>query len=232
MKKIYLILMAVLSFSMAAQSLDITINDGYGTGTGWYSANRENQEVEPGNVAGQVWDMESFVLNGSILTMTGGYNFTKPSGYGGFRPGDLFFDVDGVGFYDFVAVIGDAASTYNVYYLDDNSNTYDVFYSQNIFSNPWKYKDGGTLIKSGETALYGSFSSEEGIHYTLDIDLSWLENYLMNGDTVTLHYTMECGNDNLMGQYIYDPVPDAGNSLAMMGVVAIALYSVRRSRKT
>ena len=220
--------MAVLSFNLAAYPMNVTINDGYGTGTGWYSANQENQEVEPNTATGQVWDMESFFINDNILTMTGGYNFTNPNGYGGFRPGDLFFDTDGAGYYDYVAVIGYATSTYDVYAIDDDVDIYSVYFSQNTLSDPWRYKSGGTLISSGELALYGSYVSSEGTHYTLDIDLSWLNPYLNNGDIVTLHNTMECGNDNLMGQYVASVrLPESGNMLAMIGIGFVALLLSR-----
>lgn len=222
-------LMAVLSFAMTAYSLDVTINDGVGSGTGWYSANRENQEVEPNTTSGQVWDMERFVLNGNNLTMTGGFNFTSPGGYGGFRPGDLFIDTDSFGYYDYVAVIGYATSTYDVYAIEDDVDIYSVHFPQNAFSDPWRYKSGGTLISSGELALYGSYASAEGTHYTLDIDLSWLNPYLNNGDIVTLHNTMECGNDNLMGQYVADiHLPESGNMLAMIGIGFAALLLSRK----
>lgn len=231
--------MAVLSFSMVAYPLNITINDGIGTGTGWFSANRENQEVEPNTITGQEWDMESFHLNGNVLTMTGGFNFTSPSGYGGFKPGDLFIDTDSSGYYDYVAVIGYASATYDVYSINDYVNIYEVYYAQNTYSNPWRYKSGGTLISSGETALYSSYADSEGIHYTLDINLSWLESYLNEGDIVTLHNTMECGNDNLMGQFFAEllppgdsnVVPESGNSLIMIGLGVVVLFTSRKHNK-
>lgn len=230
MKKLYIMLMALYSMSMASYSLNITINDGSGVGNDWYSANRENNEVEPNTVAGQVWDMERFDLNGNILTMTGGFNFTNPAGYGGFRPGDLFFDVDGAGYYDYVAVVGFANSTYEVYYLGDDADVHNVYYAQNVLSNPWRYKDGGTLISSSEPVTYGSYTDGEGVHYTMDIDLSWLQPFLSAGSIVTLHNTMECGNDNLMGQFIV-PVSDTSNILSIFGMGIGCLHWFRRDKK-
>lgn len=230
MKYLYLIL-AILTFSMAsAYPINITINDGFGSGTGWYSANRENNETEPGTVTTQFWDMERFDKNGSILTMTGGYNFTSPAGYGGFRPGDLFIDIDGAGFYDYVAVIGSAPSVYDVYALGDNADTYDVYYAQNLFSNPWRYKSGGTLVASGLNAIYGFYNDDEGKHYTVDLDLSWLDAYLANGSTVTIHNTMECGNDNLMGQYTHQ-VGEYGSAPVMLGFGLLMLYSYKKYQR-
>jgi hypothetical protein len=238
MKKLYLLLAAILSFTFTTPALDITINDGVGWGSVWYSASRENNEVEPGNIMNQKWDMESFYLTDTSLTMTGGYNFTIPQGYGGFRPGDLFVDYNNDGDYDLVAVISHAGSTYDVYSL---GNTSDVFYGVNSASNPWKYKDGGNLVVSGESITYGSYSDWEGTHYTADLDLWWVDPYVAYGVPVTLHYTMECGNDNLMGQYMPvttggfgdpdpDPVPETGNTMAMLGIALLGCNMFRKKQ--
>lgn len=238
MKKLYLILAAFLSLTLTTPALDITINDGVGTGTGWYSALRENNETEPGTIIGQKWDMESFTLvDNTLLTMTGGYNFTNPSGYGGFRPGDLFVDYDDDGDYDLVATISSAGTTYDVYSV---GNTYSVFYGVLSASNPWKYKDGGNLITSGEPITYGSYVDGEGTHYTADLDLTWLNPYLLTGVPITLHNTMECGNDNLMGRYMPvttggfgdpDPVPDGGDTLVYLGAGLLTLGLFYKKRQ-
>lgn len=213
MKSIIIILLCFLSASV--KSTNITINDGYGTlDNGWYSANRENQETEINCTIGQIWDMESFELNGSVLRMTGGYNFTDPTGtansHGGYwRSGDLFFDVDGGG-YDYVALIRQATSTYDVYKL---GNTYSVYYGENSASNPWRYKDGGSLFVLNRSVSYSSYSDIEGIHYMLDTDIAWLPT--TPGNTVRVHYTMECGNDNLLGEYKVK-VSDTGNALILL----------------
>lgn len=222
---------ASLVFGISAYAGNITINDGAGNGSGWYSATRENNEVEPGTVGAQVWDLESFDKTGQTLTMTGGYNFTNPAGYGGFRPGDLFIDVDGTGFYDYVAVIGNANTSYDIYSLNNSLNTYDVYYAQNVFSNPWRYKSGGTLISSNNTATYGSYSDFEGTHYTVGVDISWLDSSLPNGSVVTFHNTMECGNDNLLGQYTTRSVPDAGGTGVMFGMGMLLIGAYRQMRK-
>lgn len=236
MKNLFTSLAVALAINMSAYSVDITINDGYGVGSGWYAATQENQEVEPGNVTGQVWDMEKFELDGNVLTMTGGFNFTNPGGYGGWRPGDLFIDVDGTGGYDFVAVIGGATSTYDVYNLVI-ANVEDVYYSQNALSTPWRYKNNGSLITSNESILYGSYSDVEGLHYTAELDLTWLTPYLsLDGATVTLHNTMECGNDNLIGQYFVGgdsyvtPVPESSNVLLVLGLGLGILITYKKSQ--
>jgi len=66
---------------------DITIYDNRGTGTGWYGGN-EDQEVEPGMVNTQAWDLEGFFLQGNSLSMVGGFDFKN--GYEGYKSGDIF----------------------------------------------------------------------------------------------------------------------------------------------
>lgn len=223
MLKTLIVSMAML-ITLAANAVNITIYDGASSAaTGWYGK-QENQEVEPNTIAGQIWDMESFELVGNTLVMTGGYNFTSTVGSGGFRPGDIFFDVNGGG-YDFVATVGTAGLTYDVYALP--ANTYSVFYSQNALSNPWRYKDGGVLSESALSVLYGNFADAEGTHYTASMDISWLLGNLVSGDSVVIHNTMECGNDNLMGSFA---VPESGNSLAMLGLGGVAMLIIRRRK--
>lgn len=99
MKKIIFlsILSVILTTSYAfAYSMfgdDITIFDGNSNsdGNSWYS-NNEDQEVEPGMVGSQAWDLEGFFLKGTTLTMVGGYNFIENNI---FIFGDIFIDVNG-----------------------------------------------------------------------------------------------------------------------------------------
>lgn len=225
----------VLTIGLSGYSANITINDGVGIGTsGWWAISYENNEVEPNTVSGQEWDMERFDLTSTTLTITSGFNITNPNGYGGFKPGDLFIDVNGGG-YDFVAVIGNSLSTFKVYTL---GTTYDVFYAQNAAANPWRYKNGGALVEANKSISYSSYSDAEGLHYTASLDWTWLTSYVVGGTTVKLHTTMECGNDNLLGQYI---VPDNRNVVPegsvmlpasmCLGIIGVVMYRRRYSNK-
>ena len=109
MKTVRLILpvffLAFWAFVIPAQALvlgtDITIYDGTGQGTtGWYRGQSssdvvaEDQEVEPGTLDNQAWDLEGFRVNGTTLGIVGGWNFiqgdgTDPGG-GKILSGDIF----------------------------------------------------------------------------------------------------------------------------------------------
>lgn len=123
------------------------------------------------------------------------------------------------------------AKTYNVVKLSGSSIDASVYYSQNQESNPWKYASGGQIIQtdipytvqSGLTDAQTGFLG--GTHYALDFSLNFLTD--PEFANATLHYTIMCGNDNLMGH-----VPDGGLTLAMlgMGIGGLALVG-RRLRK-
>ena len=109
-KRICATLLALVLAGGVASALDlgdnITISDGVGTGTGWYSISREDQEVEPNCVAAQIWDLEGFFLDANMLSLVSGYDLENGETGNGmlFEYGDLFIDVDGN------AVYGPAAS--------------------------------------------------------------------------------------------------------------------------
>jgi hypothetical protein len=81
---------------------NITISDEDNRGNGWYS-DREDQEVEPDDVATQTWDLEAMFLGDNTLTMVMGYDFMNGVGvnssYGvednKFKSGDIYFDTTG-----------------------------------------------------------------------------------------------------------------------------------------
>lgn len=66
------------------------------------------------------------------------------------------------------------------------------------------------------------------LHNVLTLDLGWLVSTLTPGTQVYFSYTMECGNDSLKGVYTVPRVPDAGSSMALLGIGASALGLIRR----
>ena len=73
---------------------NITIHDSNpdtGNGTG-INVGYEDNETEPGMVQSQVWDLEGFFLNGTTLTMIGGFDFLNGvvSGSSTYTSGDIF----------------------------------------------------------------------------------------------------------------------------------------------
>ena len=52
----------------------------------------EDNEVEPGMIDNQSWDLEGFFWDGKRLTMVGGFDFKDGNTY---ASGDIFLDIDG-----------------------------------------------------------------------------------------------------------------------------------------
>jgi hypothetical protein len=102
-------LMAGSAFATNITGTNITISDeNYDAGNGW-TGNHEDNEVEPGCVTGQVWDLEAFVLGSddpTTLSLLGGWDFANGMAdpYGRIRQdgslvrytsGDIFIDTNG-----------------------------------------------------------------------------------------------------------------------------------------
>lgn len=213
------ILAAVLAAGSASAD-NITISDLVSNTASWHG-NYEDNETEPGTVTAQKWDLEAFLLEDAILSMIGGYDFKN--GVEGVMSGDIFIDINGDAKYgptndntgtgnttivnntfgyDYVFDMDFQTNTYNIYKLVEGISTTSIYYSINQESNPWKYVSGGELVTSGGFSYTTGLTDAQtgfsgGTHNVVSgLDLSFLE-----GDAEFIaHFTMACGNDNLMGK--------------------------------
>ncbi len=237
---------------------DITIWDERSTGTTWYGP-QEDQEVEPGMVTGQQWDLEGFFFGANTLTMVAGFNFVSGVPGYSFRSGDIFIDTDndaqfGAGSrkptnYNPYAIVADTFGYDFVIDLNFSTLSYSVFdisgagtllqlttveEQSNDGSNPWRYRSGGTeLVGAGGTISYtGGLSNAQaqalgydvtgGTHNAASVDLSWLSSILPGGTFIS-HFTMECGNDNLMGSGTF---PSGGGNVPEPATLVLVGLSV------
>lgn len=143
--------------------------------------------------------------------------------------------------WDYVLDLNFTTMTYNVIGLNGQSLVTRVM--DVASSNPWTYYSGGTVLAglqnqalnytagltNAQTGFQGdstnttSWSTGSNQHYALSVDLGFLA-----GQDAIFHYTMECGNDNLMGQASIPNVPDAGATGLMLGVALLGFAGMRR----
>ncbi|MFZ4859601.1 MAG: PEP-CTERM sorting domain-containing protein [Desulfuromonadaceae bacterium] len=150
--------------------------------------------------------------------------------------------------YEYALSVNWSTLAFNVYNLDPTDTTTTVWYNQNqtgtATSNPWKYNAGGTLVGSGFGTGGGQVgslvASEYGLsgwgtdnnHYAVSFDLSSVIAAAdLYGKDFYTHFTMGCGNDNLIGQGTA-PVPEPGTMMLLgFGILGLAVYGKRRMNK-
>ncbi len=142
----------------------------------------EDQEVEPGMVTGQAWDLEGFYLNNATLTMVGGFNFKDGYNYNGhtYTTGDIFIApvsanpkygtsapntpnssiVSNSFGWTYVIHLNFADNSFTAYAIDGNTQVKTVTVEEpyNKGSSPWKYDSVGTPISDPDHPFTFSYS--------------------------------------------------------------------------
>ncbi len=191
--------------------------------------------VGPG-YGGQLFDVEYIGLkpvgDKIYFGIQTGFDLPNGSVYEGttYHPGDLALDVDGDGFYEY-AIDFNITSGVVTFDLYEVSTWQGVKYSAHAESNPFQYASGTWLASFGGAYGAGVFAnnSDGGTSHVLEggFEMSLLGLYA--GGPVTLHWTMDCGNDHL--EVTSTPVPEPSTLILVgSGGMGVLLLARRRGR--
>ena len=242
MKKLISMLILAACVSAFATPVNITVTGTTPVSIDWYGlpgfthVPPGDNEVMPGCIQGNAWDLEAVLLEGSQLSLVGSYDFAN--GCDGYTSGDLFLALNGDTKYDYALRFDFVNSKYNVL---DLSSGYSYIHATDISaSDPFKVKDGtAPVIGSPLSFTYlTGLPDNAGLGYTswesptshneITVDLG---NFLVltTGEEITTHFTIGCGNDELNG---HGRIPEPGSlSMILVGLLSLAGLAVSRKRK-
>jgi hypothetical protein len=228
------------------------------SGTGWYGAQEDNEvepgmqigqqwDLEgfflKGNTLSIVGGyqfgpgVDGFTSGDIFIDVNGDAKYGNPPIDPSTNPSTNLYGWDYV--IDLPDTFTSTGGTYQVYGINPSSWLNTVYYFPGIAnrqSNPWTYNSGGSFVTSGSFS-YGPASSTELSGYGLQGYGGNENHYLLNGfdlgfiganTNFTAHYTMECGNDNLIGQATTVPEP---GSLVLLGTGIATLGLALRRKK-
>lgn len=233
----------IIGGSLMATPMDITVADGqFGNGaagpwvgTSGLGAAHEDNETEPRTITGDQWDVEAFVYDPSITTLSliGTYDFKNGQDYHNvnYSSGAIFVRGDGSPSWTYAYVLDFNDNSYKLY---DNFTTINP--SDVPASTPWTINTAtANMLGTGSFTYSADVTDPFGLglqradggtgHNEIDLGLGLLPGTLL--DNFDTHWTISCGNDEIQGHY--QSVPDGGATALLLGFGMFGLVFARRA---
>lgn len=239
--KITIIIGALLTLGLAgtAQAIDVDGTFGLAEWSGHYSSDDgvgSHGYVGPG-YGGQAFDVEllglQFTPGGNLyFGLQTGFDFRGPVSYGGslYYAGDFALDVNGDSFYDYAIDFSFSGST-PAFTLYEAATWQLPDYTQHNVASPYQMATG-TAVPATFTGAYGNMNTATygGLSHILEGSVNMSALALYGGGPITLHWTMNCGNDYLNHTSTPTSVPEPG-TLILLGSGLIGLAWTMRRKK-
>jgi hypothetical protein len=166
--------------------------------------------------------------------------------------GDIFFDINGdakygdmlsqnsgtTGIqtinnsfgYDYVLDVDWSGNTFNIVQIKKDSLVQTTYFGENNRANPWQYASGGTVVGSGTWDYTQGLTNEQtgfegDSHYSAAFDLTNFFSLFPGGTEFLMHFTMECGNDNLIAA-----VPEPATIIISLSTLFGSVGYLRRKK--
>ena len=212
--------------------IDVITEDNAGPQTAW-------QYVGPGySYYGNQFDTEAIYFDNTatsvFLAVVTGLPIAGATAPGNpwFNTGDIGLDLNNDGIYEYGIDVREYDAVNKKAKLYKNltlANWDNVYYSAFAAANPWQIKNGGSGIYELIDFVY---SGDQNTHYVLEagIPLSALGLNSNSSQNLTVHWTMQCGNDVLNLPADVNPIPEPG-TMMLLGTGLLGLLGIRRKNR-
>ncbi|MBI5741240.1 MAG: PEP-CTERM sorting domain-containing protein [Nitrospirae bacterium] len=159
-----------------------------------------------------------------------------------YDPGDIGIDIDGNGSYEFAVTtrVNNSKSSYaptpgdgmllsgNLEWVDPRAwKHYFLYNDWGGVSDPWAVTGYDAAMDMGDSFSYSAFGdSHYAIEMVIDTSLLGLE----SGDLLSMHWVMECGNDNInLTSEVPSSVPEPSTLILLsLGIAGLFIYTFIR----